>query len=101
MLLLYRRSRGTIKEPIQTSEKTGGFFLRFLPSTNHLDLWGVLFSSWLFFVLFKVFNVLCLTCNHRYVAEGWLSYSYSELLAIVEGEKDITRYADKAIHSIV
>jgi hypothetical protein len=23
-----------------------------------------------FFVLFKVFSVLCLTCNHRYVEEG-------------------------------
>lgn len=36
------------------------------------NLWGVLFILVVvsLFVLFRVFNVLCLTCNHRFVEEG-------------------------------
>jgi hypothetical protein len=66
---------GTIKEPIKTWEKNGWFF--FFVSYHLLitwinDLWGVLFILVVvsLFVLFRVFNVLCLTCNHRFVEEG-------------------------------
>lgn len=79
---------GTIKEPIKTWEKNGWFFSLFLIiySSPGSMICGVFYlSSWLSFCMFQVFNVLCLTCNHRYVEEGLLSFSYGERLESWKG----------------
>lgn len=74
VFLAARRSRGDNKRTYKDlGEKRVVFFF----VSYHLlitwinDLWSVLFyPRGCFFVCSRCFNVLCLTCNHRYVEEG-------------------------------